>query len=120
MTRTEFLRAQMRAAAHKCARISMPEDWDVSGLKLTISERKAEAVAMICRRMPLYIGEQELIVGTRTVYGKPGDDSGDLSYFDYQAMPSYVNQEDRDFFGYDMEHITQAHYAPDFSIILKK
>lgn len=119
MNRTAFLKQQMRSAAHKIARISIPEDWDVSTLELSLYERKAAAIATICDRMPLYIGTQELIVGSRTVYGVAGDDSGDKSYFDYQAMPRYVNQADRDFFGFDMEHITQAHYAPDFSIILQ-
>ncbi len=120
MQRTAFLKEHMREAAHKVARISMPRDWDVSGLDLSLSERKAAAIAMIFDRMPLYIGERELIVGTRTVYGDPGDDSGDQSYFDYQALPHYVNQADREFFGFDMEYATQAHYAPDFSIILTK
>ena len=120
MTRTEFLRGRMREAAHKCARISMPPEWDVSDTGGSLSERKARAIRMIFEKMPLYVGEQELIVGTRTIYGEPGDASGDLSYFDYQALPHYVNQADRDFFGFDMEFVTQAHYAPDFGIILSK
>jgi len=120
MERTEFLREQARESTHKVARISMPKEWSVKDLDMSLPERKAYAIAMIMERMPLYIGERELIVGTRAVYGRPGDDTGDQSFFDYIALPSYVNQKDIVFFGFNMEYITQSHYAPDYAILLNK
>lgn len=109
----------MLESRHKQARIAMP-DWDVSNLPLSLPERKAKAIAMIMEKMPLYIGEEELIVGTRTIYGYPGEDSDDKSLFDYKALPHYVSDEDRAYFGMDQEAVSQAHYAPDFGILLKK
>ena len=83
MTKTQILRENMLESRHKQARIAMP-DWDVSNLPLSLPERKAKAIAMIMEKMPLYIGEEELIVGTRTIYGYPGEDSDDKSLFDYK------------------------------------
>ena len=91
-TRTQRLRERTLESVHKQARIVMP-DWDVSDLPLSLPERKASAIAIILERMPLYIGEEELIVGTRTVYGYPGEDSDDKSFFDYNALPHYVNEK---------------------------
>lgn len=118
-TRTQRLRERTLESVHKQARIVMP-DWDVSDLPLSLPERKASAIAIILERMPLYIGEEELIVGTRTVYGYPGEDSDDKSFFDYNALPHYVNEKDREYFELDQEAVSQAHYAPDFGILLKK
>ena len=118
-TRTQRLRERTLESVHKQARLVMP-DWDVSDLPLSLPERKASAIAIILERMPLYIGEEELIVGTRTVYGYPGEDSDDKSFFDYNALPHYVNEKDREYFELDQEAVSQAHYAPDFGILLKK
>ncbi|WP_172807792.1 pyruvate formate lyase family protein [Christensenella intestinihominis] len=118
-TRTQRLRERTLESLHKQARIAMP-DWDVSDYPLSLPERKASAVAMIMERMPLYIGEEELIVGTRTIYGDPGEEGGGKSLFDYNALPHYVNKEDRKYFGMDQEAVSQAHYAPDFGLLLKK
>ena len=64
MTRTEFLRKSARAGAHKAARAAMPERWSAVNLPGGIAERKAQAMAMLFDNMPLYIGEQELVVGS--------------------------------------------------------
>ena len=84
-----------------------------------IAERKARAMAMILDGMPLFIGEQELIVGSRTLYGHRNEflDKSDMEIL---AMPPYLSDRDRaEFGGADGEFFTKAHYTPDFGRILR-
>ncbi len=119
MTRTEFLRKNARAGAHKAARAAMPECWSAVNLPGGIAERKAQAMAMLFDNMPLYIGEQELVVGSRTLYGHRNEflDRSDMEII---AMPHYLTDADRaEFGGADGEFSTKSHYAPDFGRILR-
>lgn len=117
MTRTELLREETMKSLHKRARIAMP-DWSVADLPLDIAGKKAMAVKKLFEEMPLYIGEQELIVGTRTLYGHKNEET-DRSDMDLRAMPHYLSEADRaEFGGYNGEFFGKTHYTPDYGIIL--
>lgn len=119
VNRTKFLRQETMKASHKVARIALDTNWSTKELDLGISQRKAMAIKMILEKSPIYIGEKELIVGTRTIYRDIGE-SEDKSYFSMQAMPSYINEKDVEKFGgLNAEFQSKTHYALDFSIILK-
>lgn len=112
------LRKDMLLTKHACARIPLPKEWTTKDLPYSLAERKAYAIKMIFEQMPLYIGEHELIVGTRTIYGKTDETWKSQSCYDYNAMPSYVNQADIAYFGFNHEFVSKAHYTPDYSIVL--
>lgn len=119
MTRTAFLRKQTRDSVHKHARVAMPESWSVVGLPGGIAERKAQAMALLFDHMPVYIGEQELIVGSRTMYGRRNE-TVDPSDMDVIAMPHYLSDGDRALLGGgNGEFTTKAHCTPDFGRILR-
>lgn len=118
MNRLEKLRESTVNTEHAQVRICMPEEWNTSAEPGSLPERKALAIKMIFEEMPLYIGENELIVGTRSIYGRTSETGLNMSCFDYNAMPHYVNDEDRKLFGFDQEYLSKAHYAPDFGIVL--
>ena len=63
--RTKFLREETLSGRNKTARCIMPP-YDVSGEPGGIPIRKALGFKTICENMPLFIGPEELIVGTRT------------------------------------------------------
>lgn len=118
--RLEVLREQTLAATHSCARQLIDPDLQTKDLPYSIAERKAFSIKMVLDQMPVYIGDHELVVGTRTLYGKTPDTKADSgSDYSYYAMPSYINQADKDYFGFNHEYITKAHYAPDYAIVLK-
>lgn len=117
MTRTEMLREATMKSLHKQARVAMP-DWSVADLPFCIAEKKALAIRKIFEEMPLYIGEHELIVGTRTIYGHKNE-AEDCSDMNLQAMPHYLSEADKaEFGGYDGEYFSKTHYTPDYGIIL--
>lgn len=119
MNRIENLRKSTLLTEHAVSRIDMPSTWDTKDLSLSLPERKAMAIRKILEEMPLYIGEEELIVGTRTVY-KRTQDEDEKSGFDYNAMPSYVNEDDIRYFGFNHEFVSKAHYAPGYELIMKR
>ncbi len=120
MTRTEFLREQTVTAANKCRRCPMPP-MDVSDLPLSLPERKATALASVFTQMPVYIGERELIVGTRTYFTPtPGNEDGhDVFGYTLFAGPRYVNEEDIRRFDCDQSYCNRTHFTPDFGIVLE-
>ncbi|WMJ22330.1 pyruvate formate lyase family protein [Paludicola sp. MB14-C6] len=122
MTRTQYLREQTITSKNKVARVSMPSDWTTATENASLCERKAMGAKMIFENMPLYIGEQELIVGTRTMLcaNKGNEDNHDISDYCLQAYPSYVNQTDIDYFGFNEQFYNKTHYTPDYSIILEQ
>ncbi|MBQ8836599.1 MAG: hypothetical protein IJ002_03710, partial [Clostridia bacterium] len=67
MTRTEFLREQTLSAANKICRSPLPKV-TVADEPYSLPERKALALSWIFENMPIFIGEKELIVGTRTLF----------------------------------------------------
>ena len=117
MTRTEFLKEATLNVVHKKARIAMPADWSVKDLPESLQERRARAVRLLLEKMPVYIGERELIVGSRTIYGHRNEetDKSDMSIF---IMPEYINDEDRAFYG-GGEMCTAGHYTADYGRILR-
>ena len=119
MTRTEFLRKNARDSVQKEARAALPECWSAADLPGTIAQRKAQAMAMVFDGMPLYIGEQELIVGSRTLYGHRNEflDKSDMEIL---AMPHYLSEKDKEEFGgANGEFSTKSHYTPDFGRVLR-
>ena len=66
MTRTEFLRVQTISGKNKCRRAPIPA-MSVADEPCSLAERKALALKKIFDGMPIFIGERELIVGTRTI-----------------------------------------------------
>ena len=117
MLRTEFLRQEMINAAHKGARKILPKDWSVSDWNISLPERRAQALKQLFEKMPLYIGEQELIVGSRTIYGHRNE-AQDWSDIDLIAFPDFVNEQDISEWGGDDSQLTAGHYTADYGKIL--
>ena len=121
MTRTEFLREQTVTGANKCKRAPMP-CFSVTDATCSIAERKALALKLIFENMPVYIGEMELIVGTRTYFApNEGNEDGhdNFQYGLFNQIP-YLTEEEIKLFGKDDSYFNKTHYTPDFSIILDK
>lgn len=74
MNRINHLREKMLNAEHGRHRILLPGDWSTSHLNCSIPERKAYALKLVLERMQIFIEDEELIVGSRTVFGpkRPG------------------------------------------------
>lgn len=108
--RIRFLREETLNGRNKVARCQMPV-MDTSNEPCGIPVRKALAFKAICDNMPLYIGPEELIVGTRTYYefsvGSP-----------LNAYPKFVNETDIARFGGDFSNVNGTHYTPDLGILL--
>ena len=121
MTRTEFLRAQTISGANKCRRTPMIP-MSVSDEPGGIAERRALALKMIFEHMPIYIGPQELIVGTRTFFSpnKGNEDGHDPFQYGLYTYIPYLNEADIALFGCDQSYKNKTHYTPDFGIILEK
>ncbi len=118
MNRLELLRKNTRDSVHAQARVCIDETLSTKDMPISLAERKAHSIKMVLEQMPLYIGEAELIVGSRTLYGRTEDTGENKSCFHYVAMPPYVNKEDVEYFGFNHQNVSKAHYAPDFSILL--
>ncbi len=121
MTRTEFLKEQTVSGKNKVCRRPIPEV-TVANEKCSLPERKAKALSWIFENMPVYIGEKELIVGTRTFYeANPGNEDGhDVMEYSLATKIPYLNEEELARFGVDKSYMNKTHYTPDFGIILKK
>lgn len=118
---TAFLREQTLSNANKSARAPFPFT-DVSALPMSLPERKATGLKKIFETMPLYIGEGELIVGTRT-YLQPNEsnENGEkVSEYSLGAGPKYITEQEIERFGKDQSYLNKTHYTPDFSIVLEK
>ena len=119
--RTRFLRQEALSGRNKSARCVMP-GFDVSGEHGGIPIRKALGFAKICENMPLYIGPEELIVGTRTYFSAPDYSSGAINWSmpTLIAFPKYINDDDLALFGRDYSGWNGQHYTPDFGILLNR
>lgn len=119
--RTRFLREETISGKNKAARCIMPS-YDVSREPGGIPIRKALGFQFICENMPLYIGPEELIVGTRTFFGKQDHSAGEINWSmpPLIAFPKYINDEDIQQFGRDYSGWNGQHYTPDFGILLNK
>lgn len=121
MTRTEFLREQTISGANKCRRTPIPP-MSVADEPCSITERKALVLKKIFENMPIYIGPQELIVGTRTFFSpnKGNEDGHDFFQYGLYTRVPYLNDADIELFGCDQSYDNKTHYTPDFGIILDK
>lgn len=120
--RIDFLRQMTVSGANKCMRTPLPPELDVSGLPLSIAERKATALSLIFESMPLYIGERELIVGTRTYFTPHEDNLDGHSVFDYHLSTKipYLRADEIKKFGVDQSYTNKTHYTPDLSVLLSR
>lgn len=121
MTRTEFLREQTLSGKNKQSRTPLPL-FSVAEEPVSLPERKALALKLIFDRMPIFIGEKELIVGTRTFFipNSGNEDGHDIFAYSLGTNIPYVNEQDKKLFGCDQSYLNKTHYTPDFSIILDK
>lgn len=119
--RTKFLREETVSGRNKTARCIMPP-YDVSGEPGGIPIRKALGFKTICENMPLYIGPEELIVGTRTFFSAPDYSAGQINWSTPPliAFPKFINEGDIRRFGQDYSGSNGQHYTPDFGILLSK
>ena len=117
--RTVFLREQTISSKNKIKRAPcrIPP---VSGAKISLAERKALALEEIFKQMPLFIGEKELIVGTRTLYRphEGNEDGHDIRKYYLDCMPEYLTEEERAQFRNVVPNI--VHFIPDYRILLEK
>ena len=121
MTRTEFLREKTISGANKCKRAPFPKI-SVADEPFSLAERKALSLKSLLDTMPVYIGEKELIVGTRTYFvPNPGNEDGhdNFAYGLYTCIP-YINDNDIALFGADQSYRNRTHYTPDYGIVLDK
>ena len=88
----------------------------------SLPERKALALKAIFDNMPIYIGEKELIVGTRTLFtpNAGNEDGHDIFGYGLGTRIPYVNEDDIARFGCDQSYRNPTHYTPDLGIILNK
>lgn len=119
MNRTDFLKAQTLSGANKCMRTPIPH-FSVKDAPCSLPERKALALAVIFENMPVFIGEKELIVGTRTYFApNPGNEDGkDKFNFGLFTPVEYVNDEETACFGCDQSYSNRTHFTPDLSVVL--
>lgn len=120
--RTRFLREETVSGRNKPARTLMPY-LDVSDTPGGIAVRKARGFKAICENMPLYIGPQERIVGTRTWYGALDGVRGHedvAGWMPLLAYPKYLRDEDVALFGENHRWCNSMHYTPDYGILLQK
>lgn len=120
--RTRYLRHETVSGRNKRARRPLPPDWTVANEPCSLPERKAKSLAMLLERMPIFIGEEELIVGTRTLFkpAKGNEDGHDTCDYSLYCGVPYINDEDIRQFGKDQSWLNKTHYTPDLSILLKK
>ena len=120
--RIEFLKEQTISGKNKIARAPFKTfDFDTSAIDASIPERKAMAIAAIFDKMPLFIGESELIVGTRTLYApwRGNEDGNDITLYNVETFHKYLNEEDISSFGKDYSRTNKQHYTPDLGIALE-
>ena len=123
MSRITRLREQIMAAEHARHRVLLPTEWSISHLECSLPERKAHALKLMLERMPIFIEEEELIVGARTVFSRKsaqqteiGDPSRDLGF---GAYPRYLTQEERGVQAVDREGGSKGHYVGGYRKVLK-
>ncbi len=68
--RISILRDQMRNGEHARFRMIMPDSWSTVECGGALIVRKAKALQLVVDRMPVFILPHELLVGSKTVFGK--------------------------------------------------
>ncbi len=90
MNRIERLKGAMSRAAHVRHRIELPAAWNTCDMPVSMPERKAHGLQRILENMPIAIEEDELLVGTRTVY-EVGNDGG----WTHNSFPVILTEQER-------------------------
>lgn len=119
--RIEFLKSETLSSRNKTARKPLKADeFNTSIEPYTIPIRKAMAVAGLFEKMPLFIGDGELIVGTRTLfYPRSGNEDGrDKTLYSIDAFHKYLTDTEIKRFGKDYSRTNKKHYTPDLSVAL--
>lgn len=120
-TRTEFLRQNALQKVHTKARVFLDRSISMADMDASLPERKGYSLKYVFEHMPVYIGEQELIVGSRTMYlEKPGSKNNKSDVGHYNVMPLYMSEKDAAYFGAWGQCATKGHYTCDYGILLKK
>jgi len=132
MDRIGSLREKMLNAEHGQHRVLLTDEWlTSSGWKEQISadsfsdysipERKAYALKFMLEYMPIFIEHDELIVGSRTVFGPKHfgqkdiqNPSDDINYYIY---PPYLTEEERSRLG--GEGGSKGHYVAGYKKVLE-
>ncbi len=86
--RVQRLRERMVNGEHLRHRIEPPEEWSVPDSSLSVAERRAEALRMLCEQMPIAIEPDEVIVGMRTI-AKPVPAENT-----WPVLPQYLTEEE--------------------------
>ena len=121
MNRINHLRKKMLNAEHGRHRILLPADWSTSHLNCSLPERKAHALKLMLARMPIFIDDEELIVGSRTVFSprhqgqtEIKNPSSDVTLW---AYPRYLTEEERAMGG--GEGGSKGHYVAGYRKVLE-
>lgn len=117
MSRIENLKERMVNSDHKIARQALPKEWSTADMDCSITLRKAYAIKMMLDKMPVYIGDEELIVGTRTLYTKR-DNSEDNSNMDLVALPTYLKEEEIKKYAIQYPGSSKGHYTAGYEKLL--
>lgn len=144
MTRTEILKASIQNSARQLERNKLTRMLDSKTMVCSIAERKAYALKNMLDNMPLHIDDDEIIVGTRTLYKIEKKIEEDLQNLEQtpvldidtddipinlddtedgihvkSALPHYINEKDVEFFGQiNQEFATYTRFTPNYSILV--
>lgn len=121
------LRQMMLDVTHDRYRQTADPHWSILGKceieQLSIPERQALAFAAILEKQPIYIQQDELLIGGRTIFGPVRSSSlFNEPRRGTHAFPAYTTQQERDaqqalgFCRYD--GVSDNHMAPDFGWLL--
>ena len=75
--RVERLRERMNRDEHAVHRMACPAEWSVAEMDCSLAERRALALHLACKRMPIAIEPDEPIIGLRSLL-PPESDNGNV------------------------------------------
>lgn len=122
--RIDRLVESMLGCEHGSHRVFLNDRWDTCHLSVSLAERKASALQNMLMEMPVAIGDDELIIGTRTVFQPVrehvvaiDDPSSDVSFC---AFPHYLTDEERVALGSPgWEGSSKGHQVAGYAKILR-
>jgi len=121
MNRINYLREKMLNAEHGQHRILLPADWSVSYLDCSLPERKAHALKLMLEKMPIFIEDEQLIVGSRTVFTPRHSGQTEINNPSYDvriwAYPQYLTEEERAMAGGGGS--SKGHYVAGYRKVLE-
>ncbi len=123
MSRIDYLRVKMLNAEHGRHRILLPADWSTNHLNCSLPERKAHSLKLVLERMPIFIEDEELIVGSRTVFGPKRSGQTEINHpssdVGLWAYPQYLTEEERSVGATVSEGGSKAHYVAGYRKVLE-